>query len=81
METIIRGHLSTGHFNPALKEAQSHGAYHYFRKGLEKIDRRIRDSSVGRSGYSRIDFVEDVKCACAREGVPFDNDIFNELVS
>ena len=30
---------------------------------------------------SGIDFVEDVKCACAREGVPFDHDIFNELVS
>jgi len=28
-----------------------------------------------------IDFVEDLKCACAREGVPFDNDIFNELVT
>ena len=51
------------------------------KKQLEKIVRRIRDSSVGRAGYSRIDFVEDVKCACAREGVPFDHDIFNELVS
>jgi len=51
------------------------------KKQLEKIVRRIRDSSVGGSGYSRIDFTEDVKCACAREGLPFDNDIFNELVS
>jgi len=30
--------------------------------------------------YSEIDFREDVKCACAREGVAFNNDIFNELV-
>src|SRR5439155_1838904 len=51
------------------------------KKQLEKIVRRIRDSSVGRAGHSGIDFVEDVKCACAREGLPFDNDIFNELVS
>ena len=51
------------------------------KKQIEKIVRRIRDSTVGRSGYSGVDFVEDVKCACAREAVPFDNDIFNELVS
>ncbi len=51
------------------------------KKQLEKIVRRIWDSSVGGSGLSRIDFTEDVKCACAREGVPFDHDIFNDLVS
>jgi hypothetical protein len=31
----------------------------------------------GRAGYSAIDFLEDVKCACAREGIRFDDDIFN----
>ena len=51
------------------------------KKQLEKIVRRTRDSSVGRAGYSGTDFLEDVKCACAREGLLFDNDIFNELVS
>ena len=50
------------------------------KKRLEKIVRRIRDGTVGHAGYSAIDFLEDVKCACAREGVQFDNDIFNELV-
>jgi hypothetical protein len=50
------------------------------KKQLEKIVRRIRDSTVGHAGYSAIDFLEDVKCACAREGVRFDDDIFNELV-
>jgi hypothetical protein len=35
------------------------------KKQLEKIVRRIRDSTVGHSGYSAIDFLEDVKCACA----------------
>ncbi len=46
---------------------------------LEKIVHRIRDNSVG-ADLSQADFVEDVKCACAREGVQFDNDLFNELV-
>jgi hypothetical protein len=39
----------------------------------------VRDISVGRANYSMADFVEDVKCGCAREGIPFDNDVFNEL--
>jgi hypothetical protein len=50
------------------------------KKQLEKIVRRIRDSAIGRRNYSGIDLVEDVKCACARERVIFDNDLFNELV-
>ena len=45
----------------------------------EKIVLRVRDNSVGRADYSSIDFLEDIKCACARESIPFDNDIFNEL--
>lgn len=49
------------------------------KKELEKIILRIRDNSVGRADYSSIDFLEDVKCACAREAVPFDNDLYNEL--
>ena len=49
------------------------------KKQLEKIVQRIRDNSVGLAGFSYSDFVEEIKCACAREGVPFDNDIFNEL--
>lgn len=50
------------------------------KKQLEKIVRTIRDSAVGRRNYSGIDLIEDAKCACAREGVIFDNDLFNELV-
>jgi hypothetical protein len=50
------------------------------KKQLERIVRRIRDNSVGRAEYSSIDFREDVRCACAREGIVFDDDIFNELV-
>ena len=47
---------------------------------LEKIVHRIRDNSIGRGNFPMADFVEDVKCTCAREDVPFDNDVFNELV-
>jgi hypothetical protein len=36
-------------------------------------------STVGRAGYSGIDFLEDVKCACAPEGIQSDDDIFNGL--
>jgi hypothetical protein len=50
------------------------------KKRLEKIVHKIRDVSVGCSGYSLADLVEDVKCSCAREGIPFDNDTFNQRV-
>jgi len=50
------------------------------KKQLEKIVQRIRDNCVGRAEYSSIDFLEDVKCACAREGMVFKDDIYNELV-
>ena len=51
------------------------------KKQLEKIVRRIRDNSIGRTDYSTGDFIGDVKCACARERILFDNDLFNQLVS
>jgi len=51
------------------------------KKRLRDIVQRIRDNSVGRANYSISDFIEHVKCACARDSVPFDNDIFNELTS
>jgi hypothetical protein len=50
------------------------------KKRLEKIVHKMRDISVGRGGYSITDFVDEVKCSCAREGIAFDNDTFNELV-
>jgi hypothetical protein len=51
------------------------------KKRLERIVHRIRDNNLGGGKCSMANFVEDVKCACAREGVAFDNDTFNELVS
>ncbi len=49
------------------------------KKELERIVGRIRDRYVG-AGCSAIDFLEDVKCACAQEDVEFDNDLYNQLV-
>jgi len=48
-------------------------------KQLEKIVRRFRDNAVGRADYSPGDFAEDVKRACVREAIPFDNDLFSEI--
>jgi hypothetical protein len=52
----------------------------WHKKQLDRIVRITRDKSVGLADGSLADFVEDVKCACARDGVIFDNDLFNELV-
>jgi hypothetical protein len=50
------------------------------KKQLKDVVSRIRENSVGRADYSAIDFREDVKCACVREGVVFNDDLYNELV-
>jgi hypothetical protein len=51
------------------------------KRALTKIMKRIRDLHVGAHNYSIVDFVDDVKRACAREDVVFDNDVFNSLNS
>ncbi len=50
------------------------------KKQLEIIVMRIRHSSVSRADYSSVDFLEDVKCACAREAAVVDDDLHNELI-
>ena len=35
---------------------------------------------MGARHYAITDFVFDVKRACAREGVPFDNDLYNSII-
>jgi DNA-binding Lrp family transcriptional regulator len=51
------------------------------KRELTRIMRRVRELKIGGQNYSMVDFVDDVKCACAREGVTFDNDWFNSLNS
>lgn len=50
------------------------------RKALAGIIRRLRENHMGLSSYGMADLVFDVKTACARQGVMFDNDLFNELI-
>jgi DNA-binding Lrp family transcriptional regulator len=59
--------------NPSSQSRISH------KHALKKIIDRIRFLHVGAHNYTAIDFIEDVKTACAREGVLFDNDIFIDL--
>jgi DNA-binding Lrp family transcriptional regulator len=49
------------------------------RRSLARIVQRVRESHVGAHNYGIADFVFDVKQTCAREGVLFDNDLFNSL--
>jgi DNA-binding Lrp family transcriptional regulator len=50
------------------------------RKALMTIIRRVRENHMGLSKYGVADLVFDVKNACAREGVIFDDDLFNEVM-
>lgn len=50
------------------------------KKAMEKIMIDIRNSKVGSSNYTISDFAFDVKEACIREDVTFDNNIFDELL-
>jgi GTP cyclohydrolase FolE2 len=89
-ETIISAVEAVTHRTPAkinsfryfvqeLVALPDSGNRAWRKKQLEKIVRRIRENAVGRTDYSAGDLVEDVKRACAREAVAFDNDIFDEL--
>ncbi|MFY9225633.1 MAG: hypothetical protein WAQ98_23350 [Blastocatellia bacterium] len=51
------------------------------KKAMEAIMNNIRNSKVGSSNYTISDFAFDVKEACIREDVAFDNNIFDELLS
>jgi hypothetical protein len=50
------------------------------RRALAAIVRTVRDSHIGLANYGVSDFVYNVKAACARSGVVFDNDLFNAVV-
>ncbi len=49
-------------------------------QALKEIIKRVRDLHVGAHHYTIADFVFDVKRACAREGILFDNDLFNSIL-
>lgn len=51
------------------------------RAQMERIIREVRDAHQSINGYLLSNFVADVKEACAKEGVVFDNDLFNEITN
>jgi hypothetical protein len=61
----------------ATKESRTTAAR---RKALAAIVKTVRENHVGLANYGMSDFVYDVKAACARSGVVFDNDLFNAVV-
>jgi hypothetical protein len=48
-------------------------------QALAEIIKQVRDLHMGANQYTIADFVFDVKRACAREGVLFDNALFNSI--
>lgn len=50
------------------------------KRALATIVKRVRDNHVGLANYGIADFVYDVKSACIREGVVFDNDFFSQVI-
>ena len=71
-------------FNYFLKEilAQREARTQFrIRKSLTRIVRRIRENRIGCANDSLANFTYDVKAACVREGVIFDHDEYNRLIS
>ena len=83
IETIShRAAAKVNSFNYFVKEilAVSNPRTRMFeKKQLERVARRVRENHVGSATYSFSDFFEDVKPACSREGVRFDEDLLSEL--
>ena len=50
------------------------------KKALAAIVKTVRENHVGAVNYGMPDFVYDVKAGCARDGVVFDNDLFNAVL-
>jgi hypothetical protein len=50
------------------------------KRELQAIIDRIRTANAGRNGYPPSEFAADIKDACAREGIVFDSELFNEMV-
>jgi len=71
-------------FNYFVKEiinGSDPGNRQYQKRALARIVKRVRDLHMGAQNYGIADFVFDVKEACVREGVIFDNEMFNSLNS
>jgi hypothetical protein len=49
------------------------------KKLLANVIATVRAANTGKNGYTISEFAADCKERCAREGVHFDNDLFNEI--
>ncbi len=72
---------SFAYFVKEIVKGLDPGNRQFQRRALAKIVKRVRDLHVGAHNYGIADFVFDVKEACVREGVIFDNEMFNSLNS
>ncbi len=70
---------SFAYFIKELTSSNNPGTRMARKKALAAIVKRIRESRMGAHNSGTADFVFDVKEACAREGVIFDNDLFNAV--
>jgi hypothetical protein len=70
---------SFAYFVKELTSTNNPGTRMARKKALAVIVKRVRENHVGARNYGTADFVFDVKEACAREGVVFDNDLFNAV--
>jgi hypothetical protein len=50
------------------------------KQALGEIIQRIRNAHAGAGNYTIADLAEDVKRACIKDSVAFDNDLFSEIV-
>jgi hypothetical protein len=71
---------SFAYFVKEISASTSQGTVTARKRALATIVKRVRDNHVGRANYSVADLVHDVKSACVREGVVFENDVFNEIL-
>jgi DNA-binding Lrp family transcriptional regulator len=72
---------SFNYFVKEIVKGSDPGNRQFQRRALAKIMKRVRDLHMGAHNYGIADLVYDVKEACVREGVIFDNDMFNSLNS
>lgn len=69
---FVKAYQNPTQANPTNREAN--------KRKIEAIMKHLRESHVG-SAYTIADLSFDVKAECAREGIAFDNNLFNELLN
>lgn len=68
---FIKAHQNPTTINPTQRSAN--------KQKLNAIVKTLQELNVGRS-YKIADLLEDTKRVCVRDGLPFDNELFNEIL-